>query len=377
MKRRLQTLRALPALALAAALLAACAPAQPAATPAPTASAAPAATPAPTASPAATAEPSPTPEPGLDYDEMRSVAVHDAVPSTALEGYFTVSKDGKWGLIRADGTELLPCRADTPVSSCGQHWIWDVTGMSWAEIDELTARLDAGGEPAICGGHGGVQVRFVYDLDAPGRDVHAYDPGALRVYVEPDGPGTFQEITEEMWAAYGDPLPVSTVHEVQETGEDSLYPPSPSDPFYPSDPVVTEMDDGQIIYQYASRAGSLYSPRDVQLAGFFFDEALAPIRLTSGSWAYLGRDSQEPVTDAVYDATYDRTRDPDTGDFTAAPLYAAPLQNGYAAVRRGDTWGLLDSTGAEVIPCAEPGVAWEGTTLWVKDAGGWHRRELP
>lgn len=63
MKRRLQTIRALPALTLVAALLAACAPAQPAATPVPTASAAPAATPAPTASPAVTAEPSPTPEP--------------------------------------------------------------------------------------------------------------------------------------------------------------------------------------------------------------------------------------------------------------------------------------------------------------------------
>ena len=368
MKRRLQTLRALPALALAAALLAACAPAQLAATPAPAASATPAATPAPTASPAVTAEPSPTPEPGLDYDEMRNVALHDAVPSTVLEGYFTVGKDGKWGLIRADGTELLPCRADTPVGSCGQHWIWGVTGMSWDEIDACTAELEQQGEPGICGGHGLSTICFVYDWDVPGLDHTALDTKGYKAYIAGDAPRGLMDITDEMWETYGDLLPVYGAHELGGGGG----------PVYPSEPVVSVRGDGaQVIYRYVSREGWGMLPAEVQTAGYFFDEALAPIQLTGGSWAYLGRDSQEPVTDAVYDATYDRTRDPDTGDFTAAPLYAAPLQNGYAAVRRGDAWGLLDSAGTEVIPCAEPGVAWEGTTLWVRDAGGWHRRELP
>ncbi len=70
MKRRLQPLRTLPALALAAALLAACTPAQPAATPAPTASAAPAGTPAPTAMP----QPAPVAAPAGCPDYAQAVA---------------------------------------------------------------------------------------------------------------------------------------------------------------------------------------------------------------------------------------------------------------------------------------------------------------
>ena len=82
MKRRLQTLRALPALALAAALLAACSPAQPAATPAPTASATPAATPtvepaaAPTAAPEMT--PAPAPSPVATPDPLMEISTWSA-----------------------------------------------------------------------------------------------------------------------------------------------------------------------------------------------------------------------------------------------------------------------------------------------------------
>ena len=59
------------------------------------------------------------------------------------------------------------------------------------------------------------------------------------------------------------------------------------------------------------------------------------------------------------------------------PVSGAPLQNGYAVVRRGNGWGLLDENGVEVIPCEEQGVAWEGTTLWVKNDTGWHKTALP
>ena len=115
---------------------------------------------------------------------------------------------------------------------------------------------------------------------------------------------------------------------------------------------------------------------NIQLGGFFFDEQLAPFQDTSGKWGYIDRTARR-VTEAVYDATYDSVRDYNTGEWTAEPAYAAPLLNGYVAVRRGDKWGLINSVGDEVIPCEHPGVAWDGTTLWIKDATGWHQSELP
>ena len=351
-------------------LLPACAPAASTARSAadPTPSAAP---PAATATPAATPDPTATPafDPNtLDYDEIRNVAVCESVPSAIAEGYFTVSKDDKWGLIRADGTELLPCLADAPVRNCGaaDHWLWNVQ-MSWEELNTYNERLWQQGERGICSGHGGVKVRFVYDLDAPGRDIHAYDPWALRAYVEPDGPGTFEKIAEEMWETYGEPLPICTVHEVQEVE---------GGPSYPSDPVIMENSDGgQIIYQFADRKGLLFGGENVQLAGFFFDEPLAPVQKTNGKWAYYCKE-KNTETEAVYDATYDIGYDEKSGEYTDEPLYAAHLQNGYAAVCRDGAWGLLGPDGSEIIPCEEQGVAWEGTALWIKDDAGWHETEV-
>ena len=57
----------------------------------------------------------------LDYDEIRTIAVYSASPAVPCEGYFTMSKDGLWGLMRADGTELLPCVSAAPVSGCGME----------------------------------------------------------------------------------------------------------------------------------------------------------------------------------------------------------------------------------------------------------------
>lgn len=357
------------AVLLAAALLAGCAPraTTPAATP----------TPQPPSSQSETSESTPTPEaeptpagePGLDYDEMRNVAVGDSTPKGVQEGYFTVSKDGKWGLIRADGTEVLPCRADAPVGRCNNegHWTWTVPGMGWEEQDAISAELEAEGEPIICPGHGAGMITFFYDLDAPGRDIHAYDPGALRAYTSSDGPGDIVELTDEMWETYGDPLPC---YDANEEGEEG-------DPTYPSNPIVSDLGDGnQEIYFYVDKAGNRMGSANIQLGGFFFDEQLAPIQDTNGKWGYIDRTASR-VTEAVYDATCDSVRDYTTWDWTAEPAYAAPLLNGYVAVRQGDSWGLLDGTGREVIPCEHPGVAWDGTTLWIKNATGWQQSELP
>lgn len=44
---------------------------------------------------------------------------------------------------------------------------------------------------------------------------------------------------------------------------------------------------------------------------------------------------------------------------------------------RDGKFGLLDSTGAEFVPCAYDGLVWDGGTAWVKLADGWHEYSIP
>ena len=342
----------------------------PAATPNPVVTPGPALTPAP--EPAATSTPEPQAAADaevLDYDEMRSVAVYGTTPPTMMEGYFTVSKDGKWGLIRADGTELLPCLAPEPVANCGngQHWMWTVPGMGWEEQDAWTARLEAQGEQGVCPGHGGSSLLFFYDLDAPGKDIHALDLSALRAYVSSDGPGNIVTVTDEMWETYGDLLPIFSAHEEGEEG----------DPRYPGSPVIAENGDGSTSkYRYVSREGWSFDVPNAQMACFFFDEPLAPVQ-KPGGWTYVDRSGNCLPGDTYYDPTYAAGPVQDSDNPATEPYYAAMLQNGYAAVRQMDSWGLLGPDGTEVKKKKKMGVAWDGTTLWIKQGDGWHQSELP
>ena len=312
----------------------------------------------------ATPAPTVTPEPGLPYEEIRIIEEYDATPSTPSEGYLTMSQNGLWGLMRADGTEVLPCRSTEPVSRCGaeDHWIWfPEQAMDWEAFDALSAQLTAAGDGALCPGHGGLGDMFFYDLDSPGRDTTAVDLSALRWY-QVGTPGEVYEMDDTLWDTYGDILPVFSAHEEGEEG----------DPKFPGDPVP---DNTGALYWYLCKDGSgLYIPGAVQ-AGWFFHEDLAPVQIGE-KWAYVDRDGNLK-TEAVYDAIWGIQGEYNNPDDPTAPQYAASLQNGYAAVCREGQWGLLDSTGAEVIPCEHPGVAWEGTNLWVKSEDGWHREELP
>ena len=47
------------------------------------------------------------------------------------------------------------------------------------------------------------------------------------------------------------------------------------------------------------------------------------------------------------------------------------------SVSRDGKFGLLDSTGAELVPCAYDGLVWDGGTAWVKLADGWHEYTIP
>lgn len=312
----------------------------------------------------ATPAPAVTPEPGLPYDEVRTIEEYDATPSTPSEGYFTMSQNGLWGLMRADGTEVLPCQSAAPVSRCGaeDHWIWfPEERMEWDEFDALSAQLTEAGDGALCPGHGGLGDRFFYDLDSPGRDTTAVDLTALRWY-RMGTPGDVFEMDDTLWDVYGSILPVCSAHEEGEEG----------DPKFPGDPVP---DDTGALYWYICEDGSaFYVPGAVQ-AGWFFDENLAPVQI-GDAWAYVDRNGNLK-TEAVYSAIWGAQGEYANPENPTAPKYATCLQNGYAAVCRDGQWGLLDSTGAEIIPCEHPGIAWEGTTLWVKTNDGWRMAELP
>lgn len=316
------------------------------------------------ASAAETPEPTPAEEPGLPYDEIRNVEELDATPSTPNWDYFTMSQNGLWGLMRADGTEVLPCQSTDPVSRCGaqDHWIWfPEQPMNWEDFDALSAKLTEAGDGALCPGHGGLGDMFFYDLDSPGRDTTAVDLSALRWY-RMGTPGDVSEMNDTLWAAYGGILPVYSAHEEGEEG----------DPKFPGDPVP---DDTGALYWYICQDGSAFRVPGAVQAGWFFREELAPVQIGEG-WAYVDRNGNLK-TEAVYSATWGAQGEYANPEDPAAPKYAACLQNGYAAVCRDGKWGLLDATGTEVIPREYAGTAWEGTVLWVKADDGWHQAELP
>lgn len=349
---------------LSAALLAGCNAAVPSA-----ATSEAAQTPAPSETPTVT--PAATPEPGLPYEEIRTPVCYDSVPARPCEGYFTMEQNGLWGLMRADGTELLPCKAASPVSQCGAagHWIW-FASLGAEKFDEYAARLEASGDGTLCGGHGGLSNSFFYNLDAPGLDRSGVDLTGLYCYrlSEQGQVIPMQEIplADQLWDLYGDLLPVYSAHLEGGAG----------DPAWPGPLVESARGDGAPIkWWYISRQGYANFTPDLDQAGWFFDEALAPVE-TQGHWAYLDREGNL-ATEAVYDPVCDTVRDQTTGEVKPDAAWAAHMQNGYAVVRQGDAWGLLDDTGAEVIPCEKAGVAWEGSTLWVKEDGGWVRTEPP
>lgn len=54
----------------------------------------------------------------LDYDDIRLIGYERAFQPYPETDYYTMCKDGLWGLMRSDGTEVLPCRAPQPLFEC-------------------------------------------------------------------------------------------------------------------------------------------------------------------------------------------------------------------------------------------------------------------
>lgn len=350
-------------------LLTACGPGDNAAPPAvPTSAPAQnqAADPAPTATPAADAVLAPDlpPDvlvplegPALDYDEIRPIVQEGLDPPDTVSGYYTVCQNGLWGLIRADGAEVLPCKAAAPVRRCELgHWMWwDAQPDMGGEWEQTDAALRQSGDGSLEPGHGGWSGQFFFDLTRGEPCLYSGMDGLFRI-----APAGTPNLLPAARAGRLDPanalLPLADCYEQ-------------ADEFVGIVPGETESG----LYYYDTAAGvkvPVQAEEPVTAAGFFYDEALAPVRPGKGNWAYIDRGGV-PVTAAVYAPVYNEayTYNDDLGDWQAGePTMAAPLRGGYAAVCRADTggWGLLDAGGTEIVPAVYAGCAWDGTVLWLR-----------
>ena len=105
----------------------------------------------------------------LDYDDIRLLRYSRELQSYPEVEYYTMCKDGKWGLMRSDGSEVLPCRAPEPLFECGlgnRHWHDYTNGLSWEAADalrkEYARQLQACGDGVICDGLDGDGYLDVY-----------------------------------------------------------------------------------------------------------------------------------------------------------------------------------------------------------------------
>lgn len=315
-----------------------------------------------------TAEAAPTPVPAaaapqgleptgaavLDYDDIRLIDYERAMQPYPETDYYTMCKDGLWGLMRSDGTEVLSCRAPEPLFECDideHHWHGYLDGLAWEETDplerEYNARLKASGDGTLCDAHdGGGYLGFV-DLQ----------DNALHIYYGSLGPGELRAPTDaDMLLFSGSVNGFVPVRDGELEAE--------------GDGWFNYIGGEQYVYRNRdSKAANefIYSAAD-----FFFDAPLAPAQ-RDGKWVYLDTAGNE-VTAPCYDGVYRPNRYTDEPRVFAR---AAPLLNGCTVVSRDWKFGLLDSTGAELVPCVYDGLVWDGGTAWIRQADGWHEYSIP
>ena len=313
------------------------------------------------------ADPTATPPQGLvptgaavlDYDDIRLIDYERAMQPYPETDYYTMCKDGLWGLMRSDGTEVLPCRAPEPLFECDideHHWHGYLDGLytdglTWEKIEplekEYNTQLKASGDGLLCDAHdGGGYLGFVYLQD-----------NALHIYYGSLGPGELRTPTDA----------------------DMLLFSSSANGFVPTRDGELEAE-GDGLFNYIGGEEYVYRNRDnlvangfiYSAADFFFDAPLAAAQ-RDGKWVYLDTTGNE-VTAPCYDGVYKPNRYTDEPRVFAR---AAPLLNDYTAVSRDWKFGLLDSAGAEFVPCEYDGLVWDGGTAWIKQDDGWHEYTIP
>ena len=277
--------------------------------------------------------------PQIDYASPFFLAEDNLVS----DGYYTMCQDGKWGLMKSDGTVLLPCQSNYPIRRCTSQYLrWHcgdgLSDADWQKYNNILAEESAG---SLCGGeHDGMYFMWTYDIE---NGKVCKSAGMM---------GGDTPLTQED-AMYGEYLPCQRCVWVDGNGDPDYY----------------EVADGGG-YVFANTDGELLNDTIYEDAGCFYDQRLAPVKL-NGKWGYIDKNG-DLATEAVYEPVYGM----DYSD-NMARRYASPLLNGYAAVCRDGKWGVLDSTGKEYIPCEYEYAAWNGHVLWLKQNGEWQSQTLP
>ena len=135
----------------------------------------------------------------LDYDDIRLIGYERAFQPYPETDYYTMCKDGLWGLMRSDGTEVLPCSAPQPLVECfieGRRWHGYQDNLPWdemlAEEKRINVLLRESGDGMLCAAHdGGTYLEFVYLTD---YKVYTYS-GSM-------GPGELAAPTDEDMLLY-------------------------------------------------------------------------------------------------------------------------------------------------------------------------------
>ncbi|HRL04437.1 MAG TPA: hypothetical protein PKX81_05855, partial [Gemmiger formicilis] len=286
--------------------------AETAGTPQPAGAAEAAATPAPTAD--AVQPPQGLVETGaavLDYDEIRLIDYFREYQPYPDTDYYTMCRDGKWGLMRSDGTEVLPCRASEPLFECSwnaHHWhgyLDDLFGSPDYEAAYKAASqtLTESGDGRLCAEHDGGGYRQFVCL----QDDKTY------LYSGSMGPGQFITLTDDILRLFSG-------------STNGLVPAQSGTTTHESDEWYNFVGDG--LYVYRCRNSGAANNFVYTAADCFFDAPLAAAQ-REGKWVYLDTAGHE-VTAPCYDGIYRPNH------YTDEPLVfarAAPLLSGSAEIR--------------------------------------------
>lgn len=283
----------------------------------------------------------------LPYDEIRLV-YHYVQFDPPVSGYYTMSQNGRWGLMRNDGSVVLPCEFDQPIAMCSDGtpekpaWLAFKEDADKSFWESTTQYLTVVNEGRICfGEHCGPGYEF-YFWDEAASQMFAYigtlGP-SIPTYISPD-----QRQSRGWW-----------------------FPTRPGT-LYEADWGLAVDYDTSVPFRYRSAEGTLLNNYEYQQAELFYNGALLAAARRGSKWVYLdgyGREVTEPVYDPVYSSVWSNTG------------FASPLLNGYAAVSRDGQFGLLDSAGLEYLPCQYQGVVWDGGLGWLQLDDGWHAFRIP
>lgn len=258
--------------------------------------------------------------------------------------FYSIYRDGAWGLVDENGTEWLPCNASQELELCMKdEWIWLQSGPIDEDWETLNATVEEATGFSLCYGHGNSGITFMIDAENPDtlQSFHTMEGAASLKPTEPD------EIPTDSYF----PVFYGTLENEEEIPELS--------------------HDGY--WNFCNVDGTLLAEgMEFDRVGWFNGEALVPV-CQDEKWAYLSADGQL-VTDFVYDNCWGSSLvfNPDTQEYEqVSRYYAYNMAGGYVPVCKDGKWGVLDANGTEIVPCQYEGAAPYPGGAWLAEDGVW------